>query len=83
MSMNHTGVADDRPPVTAAPHLWDALRLLNFTGRTVAYEPGPRSRYRFDTLHRLQWAQPDTADPEQNDLWSDYLPSQVGPWLLF
>ncbi len=67
------------PSRGTSPHLWEALELAQYAGPTVAYEPGPHVRYHFATLHRVQWAQPVPAavDPEQNDLWSDYLPSRV------
>ena len=35
-------------------------------------------RYRFKQLLSIGWAQLDRDDPDQNDLWSMYLPPKVG-----
>eukprot|EP00039_Didymoeca_costata_P026694 m.16421 g.16421 ORF g.16421 m.16421 type:complete len:782 (+) comp5696_c0_seq2:137-2482(+) len=48
----------------------------------LVYVPAPNKRYFFKELHRFDWAQLDTFDPDQTDLWADYLPSRMGLWRL-
>ena len=43
----------------------------------IVYEPSISKRYHFDKLRRIDWVQLDTIDPNQSDLWSDYLPSRT------
>jgi hypothetical protein len=34
-------------------------------------------RYHFTELHTIDWIQFNTSDPDQDDLWTPYLPSVV------
>lgn len=43
----------------------------------IVYEPSISKRYHFEKLRRIDWVQLDNTDPDQSDLWSDYLPSRT------
>ena len=43
----------------------------------IIYEPKINKRYKFKKLHRIEWMQLNKDDEDQNDLWSDYLPSRL------
>ena len=34
-------------------------------------------RYFFKEMHMVDWVQLDEEDPDQNDLWSNYVPPMV------
>lgn len=73
------------PRRTDVPLAWDALALLDddagerrppLLSRTIEYDPA--RGVHCDRLHVVGWRQEAApADPDQNDLWSDFLPSQV------
>lgn len=58
---------------------WNFLEVLGIKLKNapIEYEPGLGRRYHFDTLHRIDWVQLNTEDPENNDMWSEYLPSRI------
>ena len=78
------GVAKDAmlllPSKLESTFPWEFIDTYNikFASPPLAYEPGPQRRYKFKTMHRIDWVQLDTEDPEQHDLWSEYLPSRIG-----
>ena len=61
------------------PHVWSVFEALGlkFPGEPIEYLPDIGKRYRFKTLLSIGWAQLNRDDPDQNDLWSMYLPPKV------
>eukprot|EP00054_Salpingoeca_dolichothecata_P026414 m.188814 g.188814 ORF g.188814 m.188814 type:complete len:426 (+) comp25649_c1_seq17:1169-2446(+) len=72
------------PQQELVPRVWDALETLDLPSRKphVIYAPARRKRYFFKKLYFVTWVQLDKDDPDQNDLWSDYLPPRLGLNLL-
>ena len=66
------------PSKTSAPLLWEMLDLLGveFKKTPLIYTPG-EARYLFKELHIINWLQ-QSDDPDQNDLWSDFVPPRTG-----
>jgi len=63
---------------------WEFMKTLGIKPEQepMVYQPASNRRYKFKTLHRIDWVQVDTEDPDQHDLWSDYLPSRHGLFKL-
>ena len=60
--------------------MWDNLELLGikFPRAPIEYEPDHGKRYLIKKLYIMDWVQLDKEDPDQNDVWSLYLPPRVG-----
>eukprot|EP00038_Savillea_parva_P027749 m.61258 g.61258 ORF g.61258 m.61258 type:complete len:795 (+) comp8013_c1_seq1:131-2515(+) len=82
------GVAKDAqlllPPRYESQLPWDFITMLGITLKhtPLEYTPGNGKSYHFSTLHRIDWVQLNTDDPDNNDLWSDYLPSRIALFKL-
>lgn len=88
--VSHFGIRLDAmqlllPGRSDAPLAWEALVLAErATGEKTkprwqaqAMEYSSTRDMRFDTLHVAGWRQEASDHIDQNDLWSDFLPSQV------
>ena len=71
--------ADAHTSQDGFPGIWDVLDMLGRGGEfaTVEYQPDYKRQYRIGTYHAVHWTQPARDDPDQNDLWSMYLPPRV------
>ena len=67
------------PNKNTASHVWDNLELLGikFPRAPIEYEPDHGKRYLIKKLYIMDWVQLDKEDPDQNDVWSLYLPPRV------
>ena len=67
------------PSKITSPAVHEFLELfgVKLKHKPIIYDPKMGKRYKFKKLHRIDWVQLNNDDPEQNDLWSDYLPSRL------
>ena len=78
-----TGILNKARPLlpnkNKASHVWDNLELLGikFPRAPIEYEPDHGKRYLIKKLYIMDWVQLDKEDPDQNDMWSLYLPPRV------